>query len=273
MAPTITLQTEREQPVTLGTFPAGEPLVQAEADLSGIVLIDVRGHSAEQWLQVLALCDMVAAAGGVVDLVVSYWPGGRQDRRDETPLTAQVYARTLDPYPIRSVTVVDPHSDVTPAVINPPTRVISLADVLEHAISTGVLECPDGLIAPDAGAAKKVLAAATRLGLDFCQAHKHRDPVTGRLDGFRIEEFGPGRWLVADDICDGGGTFLGLADAFNRAAVPGSGLALYVTHGIFSKGTDALAERFTSITTTDSFPQTGDVAIVPLADLLQRKTA
>lgn len=273
MAPTITTRTEQEQPVTLGTFPAGEPLVQTDADLSGVVSIDVRGHSAEQWLQVLALCDMVAAAGGVVDLVVPYWPGGRQDRRDASPLTAQVYARTLDPYPIRSVTVVDPHSDVTPAVIGPPTRVISLADVLEDAIDTGVIERPDGLIAPDAGAAKKVFAVATRLGLDFCQAQKHRNPTTGELDGFSIEPFSPGRWLVADDICDGGGTFLGLADAFGRASVPGACIALFVTHGIFSKGTDALADRFTSITTTDSFPPTGGVAIVPLADLLQRNPA
>ena len=53
--------------------------------------------------------------------------------------------------------------------------------------------------------------------------------------------------IIIDDICDGGGTFVGIADKVGRAP-----LGMYITHGIFSQGFDALRERFEHIYTTNS---------------------
>ena len=53
-----------------------------------------------------------------------------------------------------------------------------------------------------------------------------------------------------DDICDGGGTFIGLASELmskNAGAI-----YLAVTHGIFSNGFDGLNRKFRGIFTTDS---------------------
>jgi hypothetical protein len=58
-----------------------------------------------------------------------------------------------------------------------------------------------------------------------------------------------------DDICDGGGTFNLLAEAWKRKLRidQHSKLELFVSHGIFSKGLDAIDPVIEHITTTDSW--------------------
>ena len=57
--------------------------------------------------------------------------------------------------------------------------------------------------------------------------------------------------LIIDDICDGGGTFIGLAKELKQKNA--GDLYLAVSHGIFSKGLEALNTYFTKLYTTDSF--------------------
>ena len=70
--------------------------------------------------------------------------------------------------------------------------------------------------------------------------------------GFGCEDIPEGYFLLVDDICDGGGTFIGLA---NECFPSWADYDLYVTHGIFSKGTDILFDAFVNVITTDSLPQ------------------
>lgn len=85
----------------------------------------------------------------------------------------------------------------------------------------------------------------------MCQAEKVRDFDTGKLSGFTVPDMGEAeRILIADDICDGGGTFVGLLDKIRETS--SAPVDLYVTHGIFSKGLQIL-EGFDRIYTTDSF--------------------
>ncbi|HUF99216.1 MAG TPA: hypothetical protein VMM60_13885, partial [Ilumatobacter sp.] len=57
--------------------------------------------------------------------------------------------------------------------------------------------------------------------------------------------------VVVDDICDGGGTFIGLANAIGH---PKHRMRLWTSHGIYSKPLEPLLERFERIASTDSFP-------------------
>lgn len=95
------------------------------------------------------------------------------------------------------------------------------------------------LILPDKGAAKRYDLRGYKL--PFIIAEKTRDAKTGKLSGFKISPLIAHfqRALVIDDICDGGGTFIGLAEAISKRN-PDIKLALYVSHGIFSKGCDVL---------------------------------
>lgn len=109
-----------------------------------------------------------------------------------------------------------------------------------------------GVIAPDKGAVDRATRAARAMGIPVYRAEKTRDFATGKLSGFHMVDDLPeeGRLLIVDDICDGGGTFVGLAEA---TGLPRERLDLWVTHGIFSKGIHVLSDHFGVVHTTDSY--------------------
>jgi ribose-phosphate pyrophosphokinase len=59
-------------------------------------------------------------------------------------------------------------------------------------------------------------------------------------------------YVIIDDICDGGRTFVELAKAIKDGR-PTAKIYLVVTHGIFSAGYDQLGEYFEKIYTTNSY--------------------
>ena len=199
-----------------------------------------------------------------MELFAPYFPGMRQDRNPNglTPLTARVYAQVLANF-FSTVTVVDPHSELGLSflqdeffggvdVIYPEAFIADLIPVDKR---------PDVVVIPDKGASVRSQAVAAVFDAQTVQASKQRDFATGALSGFALPEnrhLGglATRILIPDDICDGGGTFLGLlAEIRKQTLAP---VDLYVTHGIFSKGLQVLA-GFDNVYTTDSFYQ-GDEA-------------
>lgn len=192
-----------------------------------------------------------------VHLVMPFAPGARQDRRNKTGdvlFAAKYYANIINSIGFDKVTIVDPHSEVMPALINS-VQIVTAGDVILN--NKKVLRTYDGVIAPDAGAAKRAYGVAEVLGVPVYQAWKHRNVANGALEGFGCQPLCFGTYLMVDDICDGGGTFMGLAshiqetDGRDQEIV----LDLYVTHGIFQKGLRDLKTKFGQIITTDSLGQ------------------
>src|SRR5439155_5486509 len=162
--------------------------------------------------------------------------------------------------------VLDRHSDVAPALIEG-CRVVPAVDVLRSLRPSW-----DAVIAPDGGAVKRAAEVARLLEVPLYHGWKTRDIRTGTLMGFGLEPISPAhrnRLLVVDDLCDGGRTFLGLADSITANilyADRGMDLSLYVTHGYFTQGTELLHQRFSRILTTDSVLGTHEgVEVVPAA--------
>lgn len=96
------------------------------------------------------------------------------------------------------------------------------------------------VVSPDKGAKQSVIKIAKNLNVDIYFGDKIRDPETGNLSGFTVDcddLEGKNVWIV-DDICDGGGTFIGLAEELNKRNA--GKIGIFVTHGIFSKGKDIL---------------------------------
>ena len=183
---------------------------------------------------------------------IPYFPGARQDRvmvMGES-LTVKVYTKIINGLELDSVTIFDPHSDVTPALLN---NSISIQNT--QFIEKVLANIPKDfiLISPDAGASKKIYKLASQLGISaVLECGKKRDVKTGSLSGFSVpvDDLKNKPCLIVDDICDGGGTFLGLGDELKKK---NSGdLFLAVSHGIFSKGFEELAKIFKKTFTTDS---------------------
>jgi ribose-phosphate pyrophosphokinase len=189
-------------------------------------------------------------------ITIPYMPYARQDRKTskEEPFSLKVMAGIINNLGARNITIWDPHSDVTPALING-CRVISQEQILEIGIKNfKISKFYDGIIAPDAGASKKALKVAQLFGCPMYQAGKVRDTKTGEiLKTVMYDDLEDGaRYLVVDDICDGGRTFLELAIAITRNA--DCYLDLYVTHGIFSKGLEELSKFYNKFYTANLHP-------------------
>jgi ribose-phosphate pyrophosphokinase len=186
-------------------------------------------------------------------IVVPYFPYARHDRRngagDSNP--AQ-FAIDLIRDARNDIIIMDPHSDVTGAL--PHIGQGTIVRAAQETAMSDIIGPNAAFLIPDQGATKKTHLWLSNTGLPSVQGLKHRDPLTGNLSGFGIaeedKELINGRDLIiVDDICDGGGTFMGLAGVIDNYA----SINLLVTHGLFTKGLTSLADVFDTITTLDIY--------------------
>lgn len=199
-----------------------------------------------------------------LSLFLPYFPGARQDRVmvHGEPFTSAVYVKELDSLGFETITSYDVHSDVIGgmfAVLN--TKFISLSnhsyvlEVLKDLYPQRYATMPI-LISPDAGSNKKIGKLAKYLSsynvLDVVKCDKTRDIKTGEITDFEVyaDDLGGKDCIIVDDICDGGGTFLGLVGKLNEKNA--GNVYLVVSHGIFSHGLQILSTHFDGIYTTDS---------------------
>lgn len=198
---------------------------------------------------------------GQLHLFTPYLPGARQDRLmvGGEPLTVKVYANIINSMNFDSVTIFDPHSDVAPALIEN-SSVVDNHKFVNHCIvdiHSEIGEHPLRIISPDAGSNKKIdklmisLSKSWRLPLTKCD--KHRQQSTGKLFGFEVyaEDLNGVDCVIVDDICDAGGTFMGLAEELKNKNA--GDIYLIISHGIFSAGLKNLSRYFKKIYTTDSW--------------------
>ena len=194
-------------------------------------------------------------------LRLSYLPYARQDRRccEGESFAGKVMVEILDNLQFSEIELFDVHNPhLLQYFIRTKVNHITMLDVLSW--KPEILFNVDTVIAPDKGAKDKVKLVADVFHRDFLCAQKNRDPETGKIedivfdcdDGILYEKILNKNVIILDDICDGGGTFIGLAKIINEY-MPKS-LTMYVTHGIFSKGLAPLFEaKIDTIFTTDSF--------------------
>lgn len=242
-------------------FPGGEVYVKANSnhhrffeEATSIRLKAKLTNSNE----VIKLAMLKDALGEIpVRLDMHYVPYGRQDRRCNPgeSFSLKVFCNFINSLDFKEVYIADPHSEVTPALINN-VRVITQANIFHQWDELGkrVLE---GLtfVSPDAGANKKVgILASYFQHENFIRADKLRDLTTGEIKETVIycDDLNGRDVMIVDDICDGGRTFIEIAKAL-KAKNCGK-VVLYVTHGIFSKGHSILKENgIDEIWTTDSY--------------------
>ena len=239
-------------------FPAGEAHVKVANDTAEpggtTEIATLRGTNGDDLLMLDMWADAVRQRGSRSVALVPYLPGARQDRG--LPFGAKVYADVLNGFHIDQVIAFDPHSPVVVGLVDHLT-VVTSEQVVRDAVLDVEGDAYTGIIAPDKGAVARATAVAESCGLPLYRAEKHRNPDTGKLDGFSCEPLpADGRFLVVDDICDGGGTFMGLASS---TGLPKERLGLWVSHGVFSGRAPQLAEHFGEIVTTDSYPAQNDV--------------
>ena len=251
-------------PLKTFTFPGGEVQVRIEAAPFPAKAASIRADltSSETIMALLLLTDAVRRHydSPPIDLVCPYLPYARQDRvaYPGEALAASVACRLLNAQAYRSVEIWDAHSDVS----------LALLEHVRHRPASDfagpIITARDVIVAPDLGAAKRAGACARLAGATLVHAEKTRSTDTGAITGTVVhsEPIGDRDFLIVDDICDGGRTFTELAKVL-RPLTTGK-VKLYVTHGIFSAGFDALAAVIDRIYVANPFPAELPAFVQPL---------
>lgn len=237
-------------------FSGGEPHIKINPDFDVNEIVNI-SHRLTSFNDLGLLCIAVDSLRRMnvktINAYIPYFPSARQDRVmiQGEPLSVKVYADILNAMNFNKISIFDPHSEVTPALLNN-CQVISNNEFIGQVLKQTGNNLK--LISPDGGALKKIYKVSEYLGgIEVVECSKSRDVKTGKLSGFKVysENLEGKDCLIVDDICDGGGTFLGLAEELKRKN--SGNLYLAVSHGIFNNGFDELEKCFTKIFTTNSF--------------------
>jgi ribose-phosphate pyrophosphokinase len=249
----------KEYQITKTVFPAGESCIRIDAP-DGLQSFEInpRARIVFNFKNNSDLFDLALVVDAARRLFYArfkfvlempYLPYARQDRVCNVgeSLSVKVVADFINALDFERVICHDIHSPVGAALIN---------NLFQHPLTfcarhIGNYCKPENtaVISPDAGAEKKVFDFAKQLGYDsVIRATKVRNVATGKIERTSLLDpirppFGvtPHKeFLIVDDICDGGRTFIELAKAIkadvNYPTNEDRKISLYVTHGIFSAG-------------------------------------
>ena len=202
-----------------------------------------------------------------VKLNVPYFLGARSDRKFEAGTSnylKTVICPIINAQNFSRVTVLDPHSDVLEACLNNYHKHNNhrlVKDALTKIDNKDGAQSRICLVSPDAGAYKKIFDVAKEFKIDnIITASKVRDIKTSKIIRTEIptlDQHNDIKYVIIDDICDGGRTFIELAKAI-KGSRPTAKVYLIVTHGIFSAGFKELAQHFEGIYTTNSYRDVAD---------------
>ncbi|KRD11609.1 phosphoribosylpyrophosphate synthetase [Flavobacterium sp. Root901] len=251
------------------TFSGGEPHIKIVQDFDVNRKVTIT-HRLNSFNDLGLLCVTVDALRRmdvkIIELFIPYFPAARQDRVmiPGEPLSVKVFADIINAMQLNKVFVFDAHSEVTPALLNHSTVIPNYTFIKEvlNRIGQNVK-----LISPDGGALKKIYKVSEFLGgVEVVECSKSRDVKTGKLSGFKVynDDLEGMDCLIVDDICDGGGTFVGLAEELKKKNA--GKLYLAVSHGIFNKGFEVL-NCFDGIFTTNSFKDFEGESVVQVIGL------
>jgi ribose-phosphate pyrophosphokinase len=190
-----------------------------------------------EFLQLAQLKMLLDQYGLKTYLRLTYLPYGRQDKEisNSSTFALHTFSFLLNSLKFKEVVIVDPHSSVSLDLIDNSRAVYPVGRVMSVLNETGA----DIICYPDKGALVKYSKVYWELKAPFIYGEKVRDQLTGNITGYSVMGDPSGKnVLIVDDICDGGMTFKILAK--DLLALGAKSVVLFVTHGLFSKGTRTL---------------------------------
>ena len=256
----------------INRFPDGQQSVTLEIDMAHLVAKQADAVKIYSRLNdfrdlELIVCATAALRNTGIQKIILYTPyfmGARSDRRfteGDANYLKQVICPIINAQKFDAVLVLDPHSDVLEACLD------NFEKIDNHTIVKYALTLIDNkndaqdrivLVSPDAGAYKKIFDVAQKFNISkVATATKHRDLKTGQITNTSISDLPVSinneelKYVIVDDICDGGRTFVELAKAIQNQ-IPDAKIYLIVTHGIFSAGLGELSNWFEKVYTTNS---------------------
>lgn len=229
-------------------FPDGEVHLQLdEINRKETSKVVMRIRNAEDLFLLMQLSDILHRQEVVIEeLHIPYLMSMRCDRvfSFDRPFTLKIVGDVVKNVNARYVRIYEPHSSRALDV----SYGGAVEIIVDYFLDGGSL---GHICFPDRGAQDRYGAYAPSNAL-LCE--KVRNVDTGVLEGFKVvnpEVFNGGEITLVDDLCDGGGTFIGLTTHL-RSLNP-TKLRLIVTHAVQQKGIENVAKHFDEVIITNSY--------------------
>lgn len=240
------------------TFPNGETRLIAESFPDFGYVIEEVGFKYENdsdLIKLLMVKEYIKQVGygDYGNLLMYYMPYSRMDRSEGgSPFTLKYVANFINGLGFRKVRIIEPHSDVTPALVNNSESLYINFDLVEKVKEdVGFNEAHDFLVFPDAGAQKRYSKMKAKNVL-IC--NKVRDFQTGEIKGLDLigdtSQAGGRRAIIVDDLSSYGGTFVHTSKRLKQEGF--AEVYLLVAHAENSIFKGSLFENVDKVFTTDS---------------------
>lgn len=242
---------------TISHFPDGEVQITLE-EFSHKDEVNVRCRitSAEDLFILMQVSDILVRHGMYFSISIYYLMGMRMDRVMDfnRPFTLKMIVNILDNLGASEVALFCPHSDMSLDLFRKTSAHQVYNEVWRGFVSKLVKSTDYQIMLPDSGAVKRLY------GNDPVDNHvlvgqKTRDLKTGAITSIGIanpEALNGKRILLVDDLCDGGGTFCGLAKAI-REINKDAEIDIIVNHMVNPKGIENLSKTFDHVYFSNSY--------------------
>lgn len=242
---------------SISRFPDGEvQITLGEFSHKDEVNVRCRITSAEDLFILMQVADILVRHGMYFSISIYYLMGMRMDRVMDfnRPFTLKMIVNILDSLGASDIAIFCPHSDACLDLF----RKTSVAEIYsdEWEIFFSELNTVNRYqtMLPDAGAVKRYCGNGKPAD-SVLVGNKVRDIETGKIISIGIsnpEALNGRHILLVDDLCDGGGTFCGLANAI-RELNKDVKISIVVNHMVNPKGIENLSKVFDQVYFSNSY--------------------
>jgi ribose-phosphate pyrophosphokinase len=220
-------------------FPNGETLVPDDIKLMMVNRISFKYENDSDLIKLMLLKKFMDGAELPTVLDMYYMPYSRMDRSEEgSVFTLKYIANFINDLNFAKVKIVEPHSDVTTALVDRSVAYFSNFDLLQSVMNEVDFHTSiDYLFFPDAGAQKRYHRLAQQYR--HLVGYKHRDFGTGNIGSLQVVgdlPNQPNKIIIVDDLSSYGTTFIKSAEKLREIGF--KEIYLLVTHAensIFKK--------------------------------------
>ena len=242
---------------TISRFPDGEvQITLGEFSHKDEVNIRCRITSAEDLFILMQVADILVRHGIYFNISIYYLMGMRMDRVMDfnRPFTLKMIVNILDSLGASDIAIFCPHSEMSLDLFRKTEVHAIYSEDWEKFMEELTTSNDYQMMLPDAGAVKRYCyddkpADSVLIG------QKVRDLATGNITSIGIanpEALNGKRILLVDDLCDGGGTFCGLAKAI-REVNKNAKIDIIVNHMVNPKGIENLSKTFDHVYFSNSY--------------------
>jgi ribose-phosphate pyrophosphokinase len=243
--------------VEIKKFPNGEALINAEKLnlVTGINEIKLKFESDQDITHLIFLKSHLDERKIKCNLILPYLPYSRMDRTEDIMVfTLKYLCKLINDLNFESVTIFEPHSEVSSALLDR-VNIVNMSKILAEDLLRKLNNGKDEvyLVYPDAGAEKRYRKLINYEKV--LTASKERDFKTGYIKNLEIEnraEVKDFKAIIVDDLCSKGGTFMLTASKLKE--IGAEDIYLVVTHceNTVFEGELLKSDLIKEIYTTDS---------------------